>query len=316
MASTIDFRPLNVALRPHSRALEAYSARATVSPDAIAGGLQPHPSFDLTFRGGRTITDLVFVNQYLGGAGAWKDTDRQNIDSSLGDLLSDPGLQNMLAQYASHPLTSTMLPSGFVEGSVGDRFFKDDVEAMVAQRLADGVLGDTDPANTVICLMLPPGVVLVDGNSDGSDVEDPRAKFVLVDDEQADSTHGLGGYHGSVHLGAQTVYYAVGVYSEGDNGIVAFDAPWKNVVATFYHELIEARTDPDLEDVIRTGKEALLGWYSAKGGEIGDIPMQLAGGNLSLIMREVKLHDGTIRPMQLQWSNAVHGPEGPIATPH
>jgi hypothetical protein len=50
-----------------------------------------------------------------------------------------------------------------------------------------------------------------------------------------------------VHVGNQrTGYYAVGVYSErSDNGtetgIVGFDLPWKNIVATFYHELREAR---------------------------------------------------------------------------
>jgi hypothetical protein len=43
-------------------------------------------------------------------------------------------------------------------------------------------------------------------------------------------------------------------------------------VATFYHELCEARRNPDVEDVIRTGNEK-LGWYSNKGGEIGDIRM-------------------------------------------
>lgn len=60
--------------------------------------------------------------------------------------------------------------------------------------------------------------------------------------------------------GADTiVYYAIGVYSEGRNGIPAFDEPWKNVVATFYHELNEARTDPDVEEAVRTGNDSLLG---------------------------------------------------------
>jgi hypothetical protein len=70
------------------------------------------------------------------------------------------------------------------------------------------------------------------------------------------------------------------VYSEGQNGIVALSEPWKNVVATFYHELCEARRNPDVEDVIRSGNEKQLGWYSNKGGEIGDIPMSLAGAHL------------------------------------
>jgi len=74
----------------------------------------------------------------------------------------------------------------------------------------------------------------------------------------------------------------------------------------------EARTDPDVEDVIRTGNEELLGWYSTRGGEIGDIPMMLAGpGGLSRVMWEVTCSDGRTHPAQLEWSNKVHGPEGP-----
>jgi len=39
--------------------------------------------------------------------------------------------------------------------------------------------------------------------------------------------------------------------------------------------------------------------------------------DLSTIVKEVPLTDenGTV-PIQLQYSNAVHGPEGPIPTPH
>lgn len=117
------------------------------------------------------------------------------------------------------------------------------------------------------------------------------------------SLQGLGGYHGSVHIaGGSTVYYAVGVYSErradgSDNGIVAFDQPWKNVVATFYHELSEARTDADVEDAIRAGNDPaavkFLGWMSRQGEECGDFPMSEVGNALNLIMQEVPLADGT-----------------------
>jgi hypothetical protein len=123
---------------------------------------------------------------------------------------------------------------------------------------------------------------------------------------------GLGGFHGSVHIGAVTLYYAVGVFSEGNNGIVAFDKPWKNVVATFYHELVEARTDADVED-------GNVAWVNTErpSEEIGDIPMTLAGSNLSKVMKEVPLADGSgVVPIQLMWSNAVGGPEGPISKPH
>jgi hypothetical protein len=56
-----------------------------------------------------------------------------------------------------------------------------------------------------------------------------------------------------------------------------FDQPWKNVVATFYHELNEARTDPDVEDAIRAGNDPaaikFLGWVSRKGEECGNFPV-------------------------------------------
>jgi len=120
-----------------------------------------------------------------------------------------------------------------------------------------------------------------------------------------------------------TVYYAVGVYSQtsagsSTNGIVAFDEPWKNVVATFYHELNEARTDPDVEDAIKAGNggERFLGWMSTQGEECGDFPV-FEDPSLSKVFVEVPLADGSgTVPVQLQYSNAVHGPEGPIASPH
>jgi hypothetical protein len=137
----------------------------------------------------------------------------------------------------------------------------------------------------------------------------------------------LGGYHGSVHPARRvTIYYAIGVFSErrpdgSNNGIVAFDQPWKNVVATFYHELNEARTDPDVEDAIRAGNSPraveFLGWTSQEGEECGDFPTTESEPDLSLVMKEVSLTNGDGKvPVQFQYSNAVQGPEGPIPQPH
>jgi hypothetical protein len=55
---------------------------------------------------------------------------------------------------------------------------------------------------------------------------------------------GLGGCHGShIQRGGKTVtlYYSANVHSEvpangSENGIAVFNKPWKNVVATLYHE--------------------------------------------------------------------------------
>jgi hypothetical protein len=88
------------------------------------------------------------------------------------------------------------------------------------------------------------------------------------------------------------------------------------VVATFYHELNEARTDPDVDDVINGGSVHLLGWTSRQGEECGDFPV-FEANPLSEVFVEVPLASGhgTV-PVQLMYSNAVHGPEGPIPQPH
>ena len=93
------------------------------------------------------------------------------------------------------------------------------------------------------------------------------------------------------------------------------------VVEEGINELIDAavkagrlRATADVEDAIRNNNDALLGWYSdaPNGGEIGDIPMNEAGANLRSVMIEVTLGNGVIAPIQLMWSNAVGGPEGPF----
>ena len=234
--------------------------------------------------------------------------------------MTDPALESIIAQYYKTPITSTMLPSKIVAGAVGPMFYKDDVERTAAQLVAEGAFGTHNPDDSVLCMMLPPGVVLVDGPSPGHQSTETAAEqksrarhAIRIDDEAADSKHGLGGYHGSIHPagGPATVYYAIAVYSEGDNGIPAFAEPWKNVVATHYHELNEARTDPDIEDIIRGGPDSLAGWYSPKQGEIGDIPINVAP-SLSLVMQEVKLADGSHSvPIQLMWSNKDGGPAEP-----
>ena len=133
-------------------------------------------------------------------------------------------------------------------------------------------------------------------------------------------------HHGSIRVGSgasdQIVYYAIGVYSETlpdgtVNGIPVFDQAWKNVVATFYHELNEARTDPDVEDAIRAGNDPaatkFLGWTSKQGEECGDFPV-FEANPLSEIFQEIKLTDGSgTVPVQFQYSDKVHGPEGPIS---
>src|SRR5690349_6658522 len=222
--------PLNLVLRPSSPAAAAY--RSAV----LAPGFEPAPGLNLEYLGGRTLPRLAFTTVYLG---RWDPADRLQLDRALPAAMDDTGLNDVLAQYfPGEAVTSTFAGSRTWSGSVADRVDKPAVENVVSRLDEGGALAGLDLTVAVVCLLLPRGTVLVDGD--------------------VTSESGLAGYHGSVHLprgGGEhdTIYYSVAVYSEGRNGIVAFDEPWKNVCATLYHELQEARTDPDVEDAIRAG---------------------------------------------------------------
>ena len=325
-------RITRVAVHPHSDAATHY--RMAREHAARAGVFRAHPGLNMKFFGGKTIEHLTFTHVYLGGKEAWSVDDIAAIDHALPAAMEDPHLNNVLAQYyADGNPTAKFKPSRILEDPLPAVVHRDTIESIVASLDRANGLSGFDLGSSVFCFLLPRGVVLVDGDStskaehDDDHDEDDEPQFnpaLREQDEADDSKHGLGGYHGSIHPhGAKThtVYYAVGVYSEGANGIVAFDKPWKSICATFYHELCEARTDPDVEDAIKLGDtpaaDKLIGWYSPKGGEIGDIPMEEAGAHLEKVMREVPLASGKGNvPVQLMWSNAVGGPEGPIATKH
>ena len=281
----------------------------------IAPGFKARKRLNMTFKGGRTIANLSFRSFYVAGA-SWAASDIQNIDTALSGAMADPHLNNVMQQYypGAAPITTTFLGSSKLPGAAPAKFTRDDVNPVVAGLIKDGTLAGVDFDNTIICLFLPPGSELT------TDAAGGVGKVKGDTDDNLDSSkEGLGGYHGSCHIGAQRVYFAVGVYSQfiggKPNGIPVWPDSWKNIVATFYHELNEARTDPDVEDAIRQNKDALLGWYSDAqgGGEIGDIPMNEAGANLRSVMVEVGLVNGKTAPIQLMWSNAVGGPQGPFA---
>jgi hypothetical protein len=334
---------LNVCVKGTSKA-EALVHRDTglhitrISDTARVAGLPPTPEHDLVFRGGKSLPHLSYVNFYVGGS-AWNSQDVMKIDKALAAAMSDPGLNNVLAQYfPGQQITSSFAKTRRLSGDAPATISRGDIDHLVQDADASGALSGFDLDSTVFNFMLPPGTVLTDdqfpsgGQPAGASENEPRsgygdaagARRPIVDrdeDEKASSLAGLGGYHGSVRIGQKKAYFAVGVFSQtledgSQNGIVAFDEPWKNVVATFYHELCEARTDPDVEDANNTGNEALVGWISAQGEEIGDFPI-FEDPSLSHVFKEVFLTgNGDTVPIQLMYSNAVHGPEGPIAQPH
>jgi hypothetical protein len=306
------FRPANGVYHPNKRAGAVHRKRLEDAVRKAAGS-----PLNLRYFGGRTWPTMTFVNLYAGGAGAWDANDMSSVDHTLGAAMSDAGLNNMLAQYFGGTApTTTMLPSVVLPDACPATVGKDTVEGWVTAMSTASQLPQAPLASTVYCFMLPRGIILTDGPARGGATE-PATE--IGEHDAADSTNGLGGYHGSVHVGGNTVYYAVGVYSDATNGINGFpDASWKNICATFYHELNEARTDPDVEDAANaaSGGEQYLGWYSLKDGEIGDIPMDEAGADLSTVMVQVPLADGSGDvPIQLMWSNDAGAPQGPVDHP-
>ena len=282
------------------------SGGAAVHGSAANG---PTRQEDLKFRGGRTIRDLAYFNLYVGGQDSWDSQDWRSIDRDLAAAMSDPHLNNVLVQYfGNQPISGRFKQSFFMSGWRPPFVAKSDLERQIRSLHGAGAFNGFDFPNTCINFLLPRGTVLGDPN--GSNDEN--------------STGGLGGYHGSVSIGATTIYYATAVYAERmtdgtTNGVPVFNQNWKSIVATMYHELQEVRTDPDVDDAIRDGTTAgtrFLGWTSDSGLEIGDYPIS-AVSQLKQVFVEVPLADGSgLVPVQLLYSNAVHGPEGPIPYPH
>jgi hypothetical protein len=332
MTSQTHKRPLNVSFRHGSKAEQVYRDRAGLpETEALAPGLKPHKSHDLHYHGGKLIADLHFKNLYVGGP-AWTQSDMTQIDAALAAAMSDQHLNNVMQQYFPGAITTTFDGSEALSGNAPATVSQTSIEQIVQTLAGQGKFAGSNLAHTVFNFMLPPGTVLNDDTTGSgakshkqSDKGDVKKKGAIPLDDSVDSLHGLGGYHGSVHVNGQTIYYAVGVYSQiepdgTENGIAVFDQPWKNVVATFYHEMNEARTDADVEDAIRAGNDPsaikFLGWTSKQGEECGDYPVFEAGNDLTLVFQEVELTSGTgTVPVQFQYSNHVHGPEGPVTKP-
>ncbi len=292
---------------------------------------------DLKYRGGRTIPHLRYVNLYISGDTEWTEANVTRVDRSLSAAMQDRNLNNVLLQYFNNQqITATALPSHPLVGYTPSKVTRGDIQNYAAYLHQRGYLRSYDLKNTVFNFLLPPGTLLAtDSQAANSQRESSDTYSQSIDSvsrstasnlDDADSLSGLAGYHGSVVIAnGGRIYFAVATYSEqlpngGSNGIPVFEEPWKNVVATLYHQLIEVRTDPDVEDALRDplnpNARRSLGWVTDSGLEIGDLPLQ---NNLPLtdIIKEVPLADGSgMVPVQLPHSNAVRGPEGPISQPH
>lgn len=283
-------------------------------------GIRPTPNHDLVNNGGKTISALKYKNIYVAGDTAWNVADKQSIDTALLATMTEPKLTGIVQQYfPGGPITDTFTGSVNLSIATPQTVSRADIDSLFQQALnANLIAGDFE--TTVFNFLLPPGTVLTTSPTPGGsgvtghEATAGHSRSGLAEDK-ASSLGGLGGYHGSVHLGGQRYYFAVSVYSQilangQENGIVAFNLPWKNVTATLYHELQEVRTDADVEDVNNQVPGAAIGWISASGEEIGDFPV-FEDPNLHTVFVEIALKAGGTAPVQLIYSNRAHGPEVP-----
>ena len=304
--------PMRIQARPGSAAERQYYLRSALPggawpmPKAIAPGISPAVMDDLVFHGGKVVPQMEYQNIFLGSAADWAASDIANIDDAIRRAMQDRRLNNVIVQYFPGLALSCDPRKSLLEGGTKPAVLDEpDVQAIVIKLFDTNRISKKDPGTTIFNLVLPAGTVLKLGTSS--------------------SLHGLGGYHGSVHFTRAgkriTLYYSANVFSQPlsnnrENGIVAFDRPWKNVVGTLYHELNEFRTDADVDDAITHNNNDFLGWTSRRGHEIGDQPIFVAS-SLNLVFKQVAVAGTTRRiPVQFMFSNAVHGAEGPINAPH
>jgi hypothetical protein len=302
--------PMRIQVAPGSEAeYRHYRAAArrsdeSIEREALAPGVSASPKDDLIFRGGKTLPQMGFQNIYLGRASDFSTGDVESIDDAITRVIRDEQLKNIIQQYfPGKTLAYDVAPSVILDENRRNEMDEPDVQNKIIDLFDRNLILATDHDRTIFNLVLPPDTILkLDGSS---------------------SERGLGGYHGSVHFSrggqTRTLYYSANVYSAirsgRRNGIPFFSTPWKNVVCTLYHELIESQTDPDVNDAILQNDRRFIGFNSDRGGkEIGDQP--ISANSLDRVFKEVLTLPGpSPTPVQFMYSNAVHGAEGPDEKP-
>jgi hypothetical protein len=298
----IQVMPGSEAEYRHYRAAVRYSDQR-FERQALAPGVTASPQDDLVFRGGKILPQMGFQNVYLGRSSDFAPGDVETIDDAITRVIRNEQLQKIIQQYfPRQTLAYDIAPSVILEEVRPNAMDEPDVQNKLIDLFDRNLILATDHERTCFNLVLPPDTILtLDGSS---------------------SLAGLGGYHGSVHFsrGGQqrTLYYSANVYSAiragRRNGIPFFRDPWKNVVCTLYHELIEFQTDPDVGDAIRQNDRRFIGFNSNRGQEIGDQP--ISANSLDKVFKEVLTLPGPRpTPVQFMFSNAVHGAEGPDEKP-
>jgi len=298
----IQVAPGSEAEYRHYRTMMRRSDESAVR-EALAPGVSASPRDDLVFRGGKVLPQMGFQNIYLGRPSDFAAGDVESIDDAITRVMRDEPLQSVIQQYfVGKKLNYDIAPSVILDENRPNEMDEPDVQNKIIDLFDRNLILASDHDRTIFNLILPPDTVLkLSGSS---------------------STAGLGGYHGSVHFSrggqSRTLYYSANVYSAiragRRNGIPFFNTPWKNVVCTLYHELIESQTDPDVNDAILQNDRRFIGFNSNSGQEIGDQP--ISANSLDRVFKEVLTMPGPrATPVQFMYSNAAHGAEGPAEKP-
>ncbi len=257
----------------------------------------------LVFRGGRTIADLSYKNFYYGAtwapppgpdsAGNPHVAARAAIEPALAAAMQDAGLNGILAQYVpgqairATPLTSEVIADD-VRPDPDAPFDETDIRRVVAGLLSAGRLGGLDFATTAINVVLPMGMTLAVAGLDEA-ARPPGVKPMPgVPNDAPNASTAIAGYHGTVPLqqsgASHDILYSVVVWSDGATGIPVPGWPaWQAITATLYHELQEIRTNPDVDQAVRTGDSRFIAWNTdpldgpdgSDCREIADLPLIL-----------------------------------------
>jgi hypothetical protein len=225
--------------------LHSAGGKTTATPTATTANT------NVQYYGGKVLNQFNVQNVYLGSY--WNlpegQADASKNDAFMKNYVSNDQAQSIWHQYGVQ--SGTYSGSQVVSKTIhsGQKITQRTIEDAVKKLAA----ADPNPGpNKLYNVVLPPGAVLSDGS--------------------ATSLQGLGGYHGSVTVNGQPVYYSAIAYSKGNNGIDFTNGnAVDNVTITESHEISEAVTDPDVEVASKTNNWSALGWMDPQNGEIGDM---------------------------------------------
>ena len=270
-----------------------------------------HRGLELKYFCGKTIKDLTYQPVFLGEA--WQSELLLELGGKLtthlATAMQSTELNEVFKQYfngdavSATPLGAEFCPYVSAEGHDDipwkPYFYGEDAQHTIAFLHGQGI-PQQDLENSAVLLLLAPGTILFKRN-------DPSGRDVSTG--FLNSMGGLASYHNYVDLvGGDRVYYAVSVWSDGENGAaIPGWQPWESTCAGVYHELAETRTNPNITGEVPDDN---WGWASSEGEEIGDLSVDWAGDDPTQVFKR-DLPNLAGVPVELLWSNANKQPYMP-----